>query len=1086
MPPQSPISRRAMASRVWILAGAVFVAEWVVMAVFAQVQTTVPVWQRALLDSLLDATVATTIWQTVIVGSRRAEVSDRPVIDTVGWMIIAAATTSFEFSIHRYVAGTPSSFPAQTAALLDAGLLAALMLPMGGGLAALRAVEVRAATAQPPGDRHLSRIVLISVLTAVSLIALLTLGTTAGILRDAAVIRASSQIINLAGRQRMISQRMAWMAQRALATTGAPRAQAIDVLAADMRSLRSGAAALDTLVATSTPARSEARHTASWAMTQVEGPRARLLRLAEVARAPGTSAAEQDRALLRLMPASEQFLPAMDRAVGALQSVTEEELRQLVAYAAAATLLVAFSALAYGAGVALPIRNIVRNQQRVLLAQTEELHRLTMVARNTKNGVLICDVDRRILWANAAFEAMTGYSLAEVLGKKPGSLLQFDQTDPGTVRQLHGALAAGQGAHVQILNRSRHGRTYWLDLDIQPVHDESGRHVGFIGVETDVTERVLAHRRLESVLDGTGAGTWEYDVPSATTVVDGRWLRICGDTPTTTAPVRIESLEYRAHEEDLARYAAQFRSHLDGTADSFDCELRVRHRDGRWIWVHDRGRIASRKRDGTPLRVLGIRIDVTGRKEIELAALAAANTDSVTGLASRSLFVHRLSGAIDRTCRHRMAGFCVLLLDLDRFKVVNDTLGHPAGDAVLRTIAGRLQAVLWEVAAASGTNESFLAARFGGDEFAVLLEGVPDTGEAVRIAQRILSSINEPYTIERQEIRMAASIGVVGSEQCDEGADAVLRDVDTAMYNAKRAGRGRVTAFDPGMRRKVAREFLIEAELRKAIGTPQLSLAYQPIVSLDTEAMQSVEALVRWNHPELGGIAPAEFIPIAEESGLIVSLDEWVQRQACRQWRKWQTEHPQRAPRGVSVNVSRIQMGFPNALVRHVEQLLTENAMPAGALQLEVTERDVMRDPDAVLVLMQRLREMGVGLAMDDFGTGTSSLACLRQYPFDCVKIDRSFIADLAIAPDVRALTRASVMLIESLGKHSVAEGVEDPLQVEILRSIGCRSAQGYLFGAPLPPDRILAWADRAERLTPHAGDGAGAPDHAVDAAAKP
>ncbi len=1076
-----------MRTRLWIFAGAVFVAEWAIMAVFAQLQTTIPVWQQALFDSLLAAAVTTMAWQTVVVGNRQDDTAERPVIDTVGWMIIGAATTSFEFSIHRYVTGAPSAFPTQAAMLLDAGMLSVLMLPMGGGLAALRAAEVRAAAVNPPSDRHLGRIVLISVLTAAGLIALLTLGATAGILRDASVIRTSSRIMNLAGRQRMLSQRIGWMAQRALATNGIPRARAIDALDGDARALRRDAASLDGLVRASTMAWSEARHTASWAMARAEARRSVVLRQAAAAGAAGATIAAQDRALSGLMRSSERFLPAMDQAVAVLQSVTEEELRDLVDYAAAATLLVALSALAYGAGVALPIRNIVRSQQRALLAQTDELHRLTMVARNTKNGVLICDVDRRILWANAAFEAMTGYSLAEVIGKKPGSLLQFDQTDPATVRQLHEALASGQGAHVQILNRSRHGRTYWLDLDIQPVHDENDRHVGFIGVETDVTERVLAHRRLESVLDGTGAGTWEYDVPSATTVVDRRWLRICGDTPTTTAPVRIGSLEYRAHEDDLARYAAQFRDHLDGTTDSFDCELRVRHRDGRWIWVHDRGRIASRKRDGTPLRVLGIRIDVTGRKEIELAALAAANADSVTGLASRSLFVHRLGAAIDRTCRHRVAGFCVLLLDLDRFKVVNDTLGHPAGDAVLRTIAGRLQAVLWEVAAASGANESFLAARFGGDEFAVLLEGVPDTGEAVRIAQRILASINEPYTIERQEIRMAASIGVVGSEHCDEGADAVLRDVDTAMYNAKRAGRGRVAAFDPGMRRKVAREFQIEAELRKAIGTPQLSLVYQPIVSLDTEAMQSVEALVRWNHPELGGIAPAEFIPIAEESGLIVSLDEWVQRQACRQWRKWQTEHPQRAPRGVSVNISRIQMGFPNALVRHVDQLLTENAMPTGALQLEVTERDVMRDPDAVLVLMQRLRDMGVRLAMDDFGTGTSSLACLRQYPFDCVKIDRSFIADLAIAPDMRALTRASVMLIESLGKHSVAEGVEDPLQVEILRSIGCRSAQGYLFGVPLPPDRILAWPDPADRLTPpHGKEGAGTPDHAVDAAAKP
>jgi EAL domain-containing protein (putative c-di-GMP-specific phosphodiesterase class I) len=291
----------------------------------------------------------------------------------------------------------------------------------------------------------------------------------------------------------------------------------------------------------------------------------------------------------------------------------------------------------------------------------------------------------------------------------------------------------------------------------------------------------------------------------------------------------------------------------------------------------------------------------------------------------------------------------------------------------------------------------------------------------------------------------------------DTDAEALLRSADTAMYEAKRTGRGRAVFFDLGMHTRLARALTIEEALRHAVQRRQLSLVYQPIVDLETGRIVSAEALLRWLHPELGQVSPAEFIPVAEESGLILDIGEWVLREACRQWARWQQQHPSHAPATLSVNLSRVQMGRPERLLERVEEVLAEHHIPKGHLQLEVTEREVMHEPAETRALMQRLQGLGVRLAMDDFGTGTSSLGCLRDYPFDVVKIDKSFLAGLHNSPDVMAVMHATVTVIENLGMTSVAEGVETPAQVALLQSIGCRYAQGYLFARPMPAEALAA-----------------------------
>jgi EAL domain-containing protein (putative c-di-GMP-specific phosphodiesterase class I) len=325
------------------------------------------------------------------------------------------------------------------------------------------------------------------------------------------------------------------------------------------------------------------------------------------------------------------------------------------------------------------------------------------------------------------------------------------------------------------------------------------------------------------------------------------------------------------------------------------------------------------------------------------------------------------------------------------------------------------------------------------------------------VSERLLATLAPAYSIDGREVHSTASIGIVTSDQCTESAEAVIRNADVAMYEAKRSGRGCSVIFNEGMHTRLTRQVAIESGLRKALAAGQMFLVYQPIVDLRTGRMISAEALLRWEHPQLGLVPPAEFIPIAEESGLIVPIGDWVLREACRQLVEWQRDPQGRAPETVSVNISRVQLALGSRLLVRIREILAETGLRPGCLQLEVTEREVMRDPGATRSLLRELREIGVRLAMDDFGTGTSSLACLREYPFDIIKIDRAFVGDLADSRNVLAVIHATIALVDNLGMSSVAEGVEEASQAAILESLGCQYAQGYFFSRPAAADALLA-----------------------------
>jgi diguanylate cyclase (GGDEF)-like protein/PAS domain S-box-containing protein len=449
--------------------------------------------------------------------------------------------------------------------------------------------------------------------------------------------------------------------------------------------------------------------------------------------------------------------------------------------------------------------------------------------------------------------------------------------------------------------------------------------------------------------------------------------------------------------------------------------------------------------------------DISQRKAFESELADASRRDKLTGLANRAQFLEKLQWLVSQDRSAEKQCFGVLFLDFDRFKMVNDTLGHDAGDELLRQIAQRLRHTLRCGTDAAEENRGTLIARFGGDEFLVLVKDLREGRDAEKIAERLLNELAPAYMVLGHEVHSTASIGIVTSDQCVESAEALVRNADVAMYEAKRAGRACSVVFNEAMHVRLARHSTIESALRKALGSGQLSLLYQPIIDLETGDTVSIEALLRWEHPTLGAVSPSEFVPVAEESGLIIALGQWVLLEACRMLAEWRSRSPGSAPRVVSVNISRAELALGQRLLVRVRETLASTGLPADSLQLEVTEREVMRNPDSSRALMHDLRKLGVRLAMDDFGTGTSSLGCLRDYPFDVVKIDRTFVKDIASNPDVLAVIHATLILVENLGMGSVAEGVEDATQVAALQSLGCRYAQGYHFSRPVSAERLAA-----------------------------
>ena len=472
-------------------------------------------------------------------------------------------------------------------------------------------------------------------------------------------------------------------------------------------------------------------------------------------------------------------------------------------------------------------------------------------------------------------------------------------------------------------------------------------------------------------------------------------------------------------------------------------ELRVQHEDGSWRWIEA---VAKNLFDDRAVGGLVVNYrDVTARKTLEDELRHQAFHDSLTGLANRALFVDRLDHALSLTQRNRRP-LAVLFVDLDDFKTINDSLGHGEGDAILVDVAERLSGAL---------RAGDTIARMGGDEFAVLVEDPPAASAPTDVAGRLLAVLQAPFTRAGKELFVHASVGVAILTSREQTADELLRNADVSMYMAKAKGKNRIEVFEPRMHAAAQTRLALKVDLERALERGEFFVVYQPVIDLSTLKMVGVEALLRWQHPERGVVGPYEFIPVAEETGLIIPLGRWVLEQACRQSRAWDSQAPTR-PLTMNVNVSGRQAAEPG-FVTEVAQVLAEIGIDAGRLVLEFTEGVLMQDTEATMGTLRALKGLGIRLAIDDFGTGYSSLSYVRQFPIDVLKIDRSFVASMSAGPDEIALMGSILKLSETLHLQTVAEGIEDAEQLAGLQAMGAELGQGFLFAKPLTTIEISA-----------------------------
>jgi diguanylate cyclase (GGDEF)-like protein len=435
----------------------------------------------------------------------------------------------------------------------------------------------------------------------------------------------------------------------------------------------------------------------------------------------------------------------------------------------------------------------------------------------------------------------------------------------------------------------------------------------------------------------------------------------------------------------------------------------------------------------------------------------AAHIDTLTGLPNRALLHARLQAAIERTELDPTYAFAVMFIDFDRFKIINDSLGHDIGDLLLSEIASRLRLNLRVNDCITRDTIGSTVARLGGDEFVIVLDDVASAELAAGVADRLLTVLEQPYFLKSHTVRSSASIGIVHSCESYTQADDMLRDADIAMYEAKSRGKACHALFTTSMRDAVRHRLDIENSLRDAIVRNELYVVYQPIISLEDRSLESVEALVRWRHPVHGMIAPSEFIPVAEETRLILPLSDQVLRESCRQFMVWQREAPDFAPSYISVNLSRIQLADPE-LVPRTMGILRETGIAPHQVQLEVTESQLMQHRVMAGELLAAFKAEGIRLAMDDFGSGYSSLSCLQEYPFDVLKVDRALTENVSRGRGYSALLHAVITLAENLGLHVVAEGIENIEQLALLQALGCPAGQGYFLARPMEPSQLEGW----------------------------
>jgi diguanylate cyclase (GGDEF)-like protein/PAS domain S-box-containing protein len=572
----------------------------------------------------------------------------------------------------------------------------------------------------------------------------------------------------------------------------------------------------------------------------------------------------------------------------------------------------------------------------------------------------------------------------------------------------------------------------------------------YAAAEGEIAKRKEAEKALREseeryalAAEGSNDGLWDWDLRNHRVYFSPRWRMMLGYEEEGITQHPSEWL-HRVHPHDRSKVRNALLEHIDGSSPHFEAEYRILHKDGEYRWMLSRG-LAVRDADGKAYRLAGSQTDVTARKMAEEQLLHDAFHDHLTGLPNRALFIDRLQSNLKRRIRNPHFLFALLFLDLDRFKVVNDSLGHLAGDELLKVLAKRLEGSVRAVDT---------VARFGGDEFALLLSELREAADAVVVAERVQRGFQTPFTLGEQQVYTSCSIGIVVSSPEYTRAEEMLRDADTAMYRAKMKSKGSYEVVNGEMLASARTVLQLENDLRSAIKKKEFCLHFQPIVTLDTGLITGFEALLRWNHPERGLLSPAQFITVAEDADLLVPIGWHVLEEACAQLHHWKQAYPAYAQLSVSVNLSAKQFSYPD-LMERIERVLRETGLPASALKLEITEAVVMKSVESSVRILGQLRERGIQLYLDDFGTGYSALSYLHHFPISTIKTDRSFLSPGESSKERRAVLRAVLQMAHHLGMEVIVEGVETPEQFAEILSLDCRCAQGYLFSRPV--DAVFA-----------------------------
>ncbi len=683
-----------------------------------------------------------------------------------------------------------------------------------------------------------------------------------------------------------------------------------------------------------------------------------------------------------------------------------------------------------------------RTRAEEALRESEELYR-TLV-ETSPDAVLLTGADGVIVKANRQAARLLGFAEAEdITGRTAIDFIAEDDRERMR-EEVRQSFSAGITRNIEYTLLKKDGSSIPVELSVSAVAAPGGNTKAYISVVRDISERRLAEEALraseeryrnlvETAQDVIFTVAPDGTLTSLNPAFESITGWACGDWLGRAFPPLV-------HPDELTYALEIFRRVLSGETVAY--ELRILSRSGEWVTGEFTA--APLVKDEVVTGLFGIARDITERKKAENTIRQLAYHDGLTALPNRALFEDRLKVALAQAHRNKQM-LAVMFLDLDRFKLVNDTLGHGGGDKLLKSVAGELSGII---------REGDTVARVGGDEFTLLLLGITRQEDAGEVADRILEILRRPRLIDGQEFSVTTSIGVTMYPVDGADSESLLRNADTAMYRAKERGRDNCQFYTPAMNAGILRRLALENDLRHALDRDEFRVQYQPIADTATGQIVGAEALLRWHHPERGVISPDEFIPFAEETGLIVPIGEWVLREACFQNRAWQ-EAGYPAIR-VTVNLSARQLQQEN-LARIVADLLDESGLLPQHLQLEITEGAVMKNVEFIIATLHELRSMGVGISVDDFGTGYSSLSYLKRFPIDSVKIDRSFVRDLANDPSDAAIVTTVIAMARSLNLKVIAEGVETEEQLEFLRRRGCDEIQGYLISRPVSPAAFVA-----------------------------